>query len=345
MKRIASLAAVRSSERKRFKRCVKAWYWEWRKGLVPRAAQFGALDLGTWMHTALANWYQKGTRRNGDLREHFSIAADRAIGQAQVAGAPDHQLEIADELAVLGEQMAAYYQTFYGLDRDVYVLVAEIPLEFTISDASGIIAVHKIKPDLVFLNRNRDLWLMEHKTAQSIRTEHLAIDDQARPYGAMSERALRQHPTLKVGDARFKGILYNFLRKAIPDPRPTNDAGKYLNQDGSISKRQPPPLLYRHPVILTNRAKAIALRRIQQETLDITLTTRLIREKKISPGNLPKTPHWSCPKHCQFWAMCKAEEEGADIRDMERSLYFRRDPYKYDDEFGTTDEPPTFEMG
>lgn len=341
------LPSIRSSERKTYKRCVKKWYWEWRRGLVPRAAQFGALELGTWMHDALAHWYLKGYKRHKmPLAEIFKNRAMLDIRTAKSNHAPDYVIEKAEELLSLGEAMAEAYQLHYGNDDIINVVGVELPLDFSIPDENGrIVAVHKIKPDMIFL-KDGEIWLMEHKTAAAIRTEHLAIDDQARPYGSMAERALRQSGLLKRFERYvFKGILYNFLRKALPDQRPTNAEGKYLNQNGSISKRQPPANFVREPITLTKASKVIALNRIAEETIRITKVTLAIRNKELNPHHLPKTPHWSCPRHCDFWAMCRAEEEGADIRDMEKALYIRRDPYIYDDQNGTTDEVATFEMG
>src|SRR5688572_22516499 len=248
---MSQLELVRSHERMDIKRCPTKWYWKWRKGLIPKAKNFGPLELGTWAHYAFEHWYALGYKRNGDLVEHFRLAVEMAIQQAIESGAPEYVLDKAEELAALGEAMMVAYQRFYGKDRDIYVLAVEIPLEFTISDRSGnVIAVHRLKPDLVYRDRNRDVWLLENKTAAQIRTEHLVIDDQARPYGVMAESALR-----KLGyfgaKAEFKGIMYNFIRKALPDEREMNEKGQYLNKDGSVSKRQPTPLLLRHPVKLT----------------------------------------------------------------------------------------------
>lgn len=334
---MSKLTIVRSHERMTYKRCPKKWYWHWRRGLVPREITFGALDLGTWMHHALADWYAPGYKRNGELAEHFSIAAQLAIESARRAGAPEHIIDKADELAVLGESMAGAYQMFYGKDSGIYVVRAEIPLEFSMGND----AIHRLKPDLVFIDQYGWVWLMEHKTAATIRTEHLAIDDQARPYGAMAERALRRAGI--ITDQPFKGIMYNFLRKALPDERDTNAQGQALNKDGSISKRQPKPLFVRHPVRLTSKARLTALRRIKGETLLLTTLTAALRERRIDPTDLPKTPHNSCPKTCEYFRMCVAEEEGTDIRDMERRMYTRRDPYAYEED--TTEDPLSFEMG
>lgn len=325
-----------------YKRCVKRWYWKWRKGYVPKAHSFGALELGTWMHEALALWYGRGTKRNGVLALHFVGIAEAAQFVAKQAGAPDHVLEKADELTALGEAMCYAYEARYGRDSDVDILGVEIPLEFTISNHTGvIIAVHKLKPDAVYVDKHGRVWLMEHKTAASISTEHLSIDDQARPYGAMSESALRKKGILKEGQS-FAGIMYNFLRKGLPDERPVNAKGQALNQNGSVSKRQPAKSFLRHPVLLTRTAKVMTLHRVRQESVEIVRMADALREKVIDPLALPKTPHKSCPRTCPFFGPCVAEESGVDVRDMFEAMYVRQNPYAYGE---STDELPGFEMG
>lgn len=337
------LPLIRSHERIDFKRCSKKWYWKWRLGLTPKAKEFGALELGTWMHLALAQRY--GNKRRMKLRHWFNAIAGEAIRQARIAEVPEHLIAQAKELAQLGLAMAEAYDVRYGRDPDVNVLATEIPLEFRITDyACKLVAIHKLKPDLVYADQHGDVWLMEHKTAASIRTEHLVIDDQARPYVAMAGRALANAGVIKDPD-QFKGVMYNFLRKAVPDSRPTNEKGEYLNKDGSVSKSQPPPYFVRHPVVLTRPAKRMALERLQREAVEITKLARGLQERWLKPQNLPKTPHSSCPRFCQYFAMCVVEEQGGDIREMQRSMYTQVNPYTYDEENPTSDVPVSFEMG
>lgn len=337
------LPLIRSHERIDFKRCPKKWYWKWRLGLTPKAKEFGALELGSWMHLALAQRY--GNKRRMKLRHWFNAIAGEALRQARIAEVPEHLIAQAKELAQLGLAMAEAYDVRYGRDPDVHVLAAEIPLEFRITDYAGkLVAVHKLKPDLVYADQHGDVWLMEHKTAASIRTEHLVIDDQARPYVAMAGRALANAGVIKDPD-QFKGVMYNFLRKAIPDSRPTNEKGEYLNKDGSVSKSQPPPYFVRYPVVLPRPAKRRALERLQSESQLITGITQDLRAKRIDPLYLPKTPHSSCPRFCQYWTMCVVEEQGGDIREMQRSMYTQVNPYTYDEENPTSDIPVSFEMG
>jgi Zierdtviridae exonuclease len=341
----ADLPLFRSHEGIDFKRCVKKWYWRWRKGYVLKRKNIGALDLGTWVHQALAMWYTPttGTRHEVDLSGLFTAIAESAITWAATDGATDEQLEKAEELYMLGKAILAAYQDKYRNDG-FETIAAEIPMEVTVHDADGnAVAVYKLKPDLVGRYRDR-IWLFEHKTAAAIRTEHLVIDDQARPYGALAEMELRRQGLIGKGE-KLAGIMYNFLRKGMPDERAVDKEGLALNKNGTVSKRQSAPLFLRHPVKLGDKAKAATLRRKRLEILQITSMTRLLKEGKIQPRWLDKTPHWSCPKQCDFFPICSLEEEGADTRDMERSLYTRQNPYLYDEEHTTTDDRPSFEMG
>lgn len=346
----ANLPSVRSGERADFKRCKKKWYWAWRRGLVQRAHRFGALELGTWVHAALADWYsnQHAGRNRSTLRELFWSHAQYAVNAAQQAGAPEHVVDKAIELQRLGEAMMEAYQTQYQFDdrKRIRILAVEIPLTFTIPDpdTGELLAIHKFKPDAVFADEHDDVWLMEHKTAASIRTEHLTIDDQARPYGAMSERALTKMGILREGQT-FKGILYNFMRKALPDERPQNEKGERLNKNGTVSKSQPPPLFLRKAITLTRKQKVLTLKRVQAEVLEMTFLTQKLRDGSYDQRWLTKTPHKSCPKTCDFFKMCEAEENGTDIKPMERMMFFRRNPYLYEEENPTADEAVGFEMG
>lgn len=336
------LPLIRHSERVDFKRCPKKWFWRWRMGLVPKAKTFGALELGTWVHAAFAGWYSQPDRDGISLPAWFTAAAHRAIDEAESLGAPAYLIEKADELTALGEALLTAYQKRYGSDLNVHVIAAEIPLEFEITDETGkLVAVHKLKPDLVYEDEHGDVWLMEHKTAAQIRLEHLPIDDQARPYVAMAEPALRKAGIISRNH-RFKGVMYNFVRKALPDERPTNEQGLALNKNGSVSKKQQTPTLVRHPVTLSRAARAIALRRLRVEATLVTSMADAIRSKRVDPAHLPKTPHSSCPKLCQYFTMCVVEEQGGDIKEMQRTMYARENPYAYEEE--TTDIPLSFEL-
>lgn len=335
---------IRSHERMTHKRCPRKWYWAWRKGYVPlRQTSMGALDLGTWVHAAFELWYLPGYERaSASLELIFTAIAEAAVFEAKQNGLKDDALETAWELVALGQHMCRAYQAHYEDDQNVEVIGAEIPLEFSLGE--GII--HILKPDMLFRYRGespRDYWLMEHKTAKSLsgRTAHLTIDDQARPYGAMAELACRNAGIIGKGD-RIAGITYNFVRKGLPDLRKVNAKGEALNKDGSVSKVQPAPMFLRKRITMTNAQKAITLRRVRAESIVIRDTTQGLRTNYIQPEDLPFTPHHSCPRFCQFFAMCESLEAGADISGMERTMFRRENPYEYAE---STDEPAGFELG
>lgn len=338
-----AIPVVRSHERIDFKRCQKMWYWRWRRGLVPVNQRFGALDLGTWMHSALEHWYGLGTRRNGTPQEHFLAVSSAAIRQAQslTTGIPDRILSSAFNLQELGMQMCQGYLDYYATDPEVAVLATEIPLEFSLPSRTGkgIIATYKLKPDMVYRDPNGHIWLMETKTATTIRTEHLRLDDQARPYAAMAARSLLRVGLIKRPE-EFRGITYNFLRKAKPDLRERNADGMCLNKGGDVSKRQPPPFFVREPIPMLTAARRIALIRARNDTEAIVATSAALRTGVTEPFDLRKTPHHSCPKFCDYFSICTAEESGADITALTKSRFRVEDPYAYGE---TTDDRPTFE--
>jgi len=337
---------IRSHEIMNYKRCPKMWYWKWRMGLVPKEKSFGALDLGTWIHDAFAHWYSNSGKRRtmAGLVWCFDHFALKAIDSAP-SNTPQHVIDKAQEIYKLGRAMITAYANHYQGDKDWKIIGAEIPLEIEITDQHGRSAgMYRMKLDLVVESRSTGkVWIVEHKTAKAIRTEHLTIDGQARPYGALAELAMTRMGILKRGQ-KVEGILYNFLRKAMPDVREKNAEGLALNKNGTVSARQPTPVFKRHPVKLTSKAKRVALERIRLDVVEI-MTTRFMlqkaKDKEQMAARLAKTSHWSCPKFCEFFTMCELEEQGGDIRQLRRGMFTRRDPYNYE----TTDEVFGFEMG
>lgn len=341
----------RGSSRATYKRCPKKWYWRYKLGLVPKALAFGATDLGTWVHDSKALWYQllPQDRPRADLELVFKNRAQTALEWAKRDGAPEHELEKGDELALLGESMMRAYQTHYNSDTNIRILAVEQELEFrfpvTLHRTDGPIEAmvrHMLKPDAVYQAGNGDIWLLETKTTPSIRTEYLALDDQARPYGAMAERALRRADILSPQQS-LRGVMYDFLRKAWPDEREKDSEGYSLNKDGSRSKTQPKPLFARHPVFMSRKAKAITLRRVHNELVILANLTDGIRNGEVDPMWIQKTTNKACTR-CEFFKMCVTEDEGGDITDMMNSAYVRQNPYTYD-ESPETEERADFDMG
>jgi hypothetical protein len=120
------------------------------------------------------------------------------------------------------------------------------------------------------------------------------------------------------------GIYYNFLRKTFTDDRPQDAQGRYLNQDGTVSKRQPKRRFYRHMEIRFAQEHHSQARRIVQEAW--------LREE-LRAGRIPRIKNTvtmpgpqSC-KSCPVYDVCKAHESGGDWRSLLEASYHQEDPY------------------
>lgn len=216
----------------------------------------------------------------------------------------------------LGESMIGRYLDLYGLDPHWYIIEPESTFAFPLLpglDYNGTF-------DLVYRDEKIDfIKLEEHKTAKAISTGHLPMDDQAGGYWAVAETVLRASG--KIGKReRLDGIEYNFVRKALPDLRPTNEQGLYLNKDGSISKVQPPAHFLRHWVPRTPKERAHVLKHARDEAAQMADIDSGVR-------NATKNPTMDCSWQCPFTGLCELHEAGADWKEYAEQVYRIEDPY------------------
>lgn len=325
---------IRTSERRTFKRCEWRWYQQWVLGLAPKSMPALPLWFGTGIHEALAQWYRPGLDRGehpADFWLDWVKDEEQYIRTNQMGTGNKDDDEFVDARE-LGEAMLVGYVEKYGIDESWDVIGTETPFQIDIpnpipdlatamSDPRGILAIYAGTFDGVYRDLEDDsIWLMEHKTAKAISTIHLPLDDQAGSYWAVASKILQHEGVLRKGDS-IKGIMYNFLRKAMPDDRPQNEEGQYLNKDGSVSKRQSAPLFLREPVDRDRRERATQLRRIQNEALRMEAAGS-------APDRLTKNPTRDCPWDCPLYDMCLLHEKGdSSWEDYRDAMFVRRDPY------------------
>jgi hypothetical protein len=307
---------LRTSERTTFTSCRQKWWWLYEERLRPKIAA-PALRFGTLVHMALAERYPPGVKRGPHPSGTFRRLYDEELVNAYAFGFRDEDGKWNDA-ASLGEAMLNAFVDEYGKDSDWRVIASE--QTFRVRLQKGLIYVGTF--DGVWKNRsNKKIWLKEWKTAAQFWTTHLALDEQAGSYWAYAPPWLRGQGILTPDDD-LAGILYTFLRKAMPDTRPKNDFGQSLNKNGTISKRQPNPLFERVPVFrdkydrMMIRGRSIA----QHEEME-----------KIRYGSggmsLYKSPSRFNCSGCPFIDPCELHETGADYRPLFRSHYERYDPY------------------
>lgn len=318
------LPMLRTTERREFKRCPQRWWWAWREGLRPKGPPADALWFGIGVHLALAHYYGPGRKRRKDMIDLWDDYCDNDP-MSRLIRTSREELGLEDEYVqakALGRAMLIGYMLHYNGDKDWDVIATEEPFQVEIPDADGeSVVVFCSTYDGVYRDTSdKSFKLMEHKTAKVLSLGHLPMDDQGGAYWAVANSVLRDKGIMQRGQF-IKGINYNFLIKRLPDDRPRNADGLYLNKDGSISKQQPKPLFERHFVRRTVKQQAVQLQRIATEV-------EAMNEFRYRNLALYKNPTRDCAWDCQFKQMCELHDSGADWKEFRGAVYNREDPYK-----------------
>jgi len=354
---------MRTSERRSLLHCAQQWYWSSVEELRPNRAAT-PLWFGSAVHVALADWYLPGLKRGPHPAETFSTALEG--DRSMLVTNEDEEQEYFDARE-LGVDMLNRYVEHYGKDDKWFVIATEhagnivLPrpemkiFGRTRPRREGWLRYH-FTWDGIFRDLEDDqLYLMEHKTAASIVTSHLPLDNQAGSYWAIAGHELHKQGVLKRNE-EIVGIRYNFLRKAMGDERPRNAEGYYTNKPlkqhyidaigegltgketlaalediatglglqvlGDVSKVQPAPYFERHDVYRTREERRKQFRRIQEEA---------VFSEAYRKGFLPitKTPTRDCT-WCPFNRMCELDESGDQdaVEVFKETMYHTESPYE-----------------
>lgn len=311
---------IRNSERAALKRCPQRWQWAWRNGLKPNAVDT-KLWFGEGIHLALANWYRKGSARGEDPAKTWArFVRDEERFIKDNRGLIDEVKWI--DARDLGMAMLMNYTDTYGDDEDWDVIATEQQFQVQSKTDSGIKFYVAGTFDGVFrLRSTGKLMLMEHKTASGLPSPgYLELDDQASTYFLCAEIWLKSKGIMR-GNEQLDGIMYNYLKKSLPDDRPTNAQGLALNKNGTVSKVQPGPLFMRYEAWRSNKARAVTLQHIKDEVE----LMQMYRSKQLK---VTKTPTKDCVWDCEFFQMCQLHETGDDWEEFRDAMFHVRDPYQ-----------------
>lgn len=323
---------LRTSERSTFMRCPQRWEWSYNQHLKSHY-KAPPLRFGSLVHEALAAFYvastPKAALRRGPLPsktfEKLYKAEVEELGKMNVRTEPDGW----EDALELGLEMLKNYVKLYGKDVRYRIIAPEMPFQVDIFDPTTneyvctyVGTLDACVEDL----QKKEIGLLEHKTARSITTGHLALDEQAGSYWAFAPDYLRSLGVL-TPKQNLDFILYNFLRKGVEDDRPRDADGHCLNQNGSISKNQPPPLFHRERVYRSDADRRSLMLRV----IDQSRVMSLMRD-----GALPiyKSPMNGCVGmfSCEFRDMCEVHETGSDWEAIRDSMFETWEPYEIHEE-------------
>lgn len=319
-----TLPSLRNSERTKFKRCLLAWWWAYRQGLVKQGPPNINLWFGEGIHLALAEWYGPGGFERGrDPRLTWRDFAAEEVRFIKAEFPRGFDMTEYVEAGPFGEELLAGYLEHWGRDESWEFLAVEHPFEILVPGADGAPVARLFGTlDGVFRDweEGRAVKVLETKTAKQIMTAHLALDDQRGTYFTVATQVLRERGLIKPSD-QVTEIVYNFLRKGKRDDRPRNADGQALNKDGTVSKTQPTPLFKRHGVMLSRSEMRRQVEKISAEVQAMDA----YRSRQLP---IFKTPTRDCSWDCDFYNMCLLDESNPeDVPDFKRAVYAVKDPY------------------
>lgn len=326
------LPLLRGSERGDFKTCQWQWWQAWRMGYRNPKPKTDALWFGGGIHLALAHYYQpqgkgplRGFKRGPDPVETWQKFCKDERPRFFRKGEPG-DLEEKEYIAYedLGTAMLRGYVDHYDGDPAWEFLAPEMPFSVYVPDRDGNPLLNYVGTwDGAARDHSRDgeIILIETKTTKAISTRHLILDPQSGGYDLVADAMLHDKGLLGL-EENVRYIIYNFLRKAMPDTRPTNPEGYYVNKDGTVSKRQPPAYYLRYPVERSNAEKQSVLNGLVNESLQM----QQIRDGVVEPTKNPGFLGENC-RRCDFAEMCELHEQGGDYEEFAQNFLVQSDPY------------------
>lgn len=385
-----SRTLLRNSERTTFKTCRFKWALNFGAPLVDTDGSYlsaaaplrsrepaKALWFGDLVHQALAAYYRPGTKRGRHPAKVFAELYDADGRLAAVQRNEEGEWESLRDLGV--GMLTGYVERFADADEEWEVIASEQTFQLPLTvPAMELSAESRLsgQPGSLYLPAFRiyvvgtfdGIWrhrlepsriaFKEFKTAASINTDGLAMDDQAGFYWTYGPRWAWKQGWLPRKTYPSE-ILYSFLRKAIPNDDKVKDAeGRVLNKPtkadlleafphaldegmslarmieevgeekaalaGQPSKNQPPPYFERLPIYRDEADRWSLHTRVLAEAREI----RLARAGILAPIKNPGPLHMPNCRGCAFRDACELHESGNDWTSMLRATTEAWDPYE-----------------
>jgi hypothetical protein len=299
---------LRTSERTMFNRCRFQHSLAYTERYKPKV-EAPALRFGTLIHAALETYYtprpkSKTKRIQPAILFETYYHEEVARTMREWPQWRDEENKWHEYLELGIAMLNGYVERWNAQDDEYVTLSTEQTFQLPINHPSRNEPLYPTKDapsiyvgtfDRILYHRpTKRLLLGDYKTTASDPTKvsHLIMDEQASAYWVMAPLWLRTSApaTLQAkiarrlralppsvrravvdddGHLRFDGILYDFLKKSLPDERPVNAEGQRLNKDKSVSKVQPTPLFHRETVYRNEPEREQIMNRIWTDAAEI----------------------------------------------------------------------------
>lgn len=226
------LVLMRTSERSDFKRCQWMWFVRWVLGLAPESHNPTWAWFGTAIHKAMEARYPLGTKR-GHMSDVLAAFEEAVDGQTGDIYTDEDEVVNAVEL---GKAMLIGYVQRYGRDQHWQVIHTEQPFQIDVRDprTGRLLLVYCGTFDMVVYDRStRRFYVVDHKTRKTFPVvwSFYDLNDQGGSYLWVAPEVLEHLGVFtKKESKRVEGIVFNALKKALPDVRPRNEAGEATNK-------------------------------------------------------------------------------------------------------------------
>lgn len=281
-------ASLSPSQMDDFSDCRLRWWWKYAKGYTPIERSFH-LDLGIGVHYALESYYRDGWDPVEAFQSWFTAERNKVDARMLEPGGVDITRAIEADLAVLeeaykmGSSMLERYCEHYRRE-DFEVLFVEELWELEIPETDWVL---RVKLDLLVrdLNRNGEIYVMDHKTFSRFNAGYLRKSHQFVAYAWVASHMI---------DEPIAGVIYNGLRKV--GPRAKN------------------AIYERHYIPVADKQIKLLLKRIKDMHFRLT-------QGKLAV--FPEPGEMKC-SYCAFKDPCEAYQVGEDYQFLLDNMFTKR---------------------
>lgn len=295
-----------NSEIKEYRRCLRKWYLGQYRRLKLRSRTFEAgqpLEIGDWVHDALAAYYDPATRTD-------PVAFAHSLYEQRLAEAPEWAGDIEKDWKLVKAMLSGYMEWLAetGVDIDLEIEGSETFGEVPLVD--DVTLLSKLDAPVTQKSSGAKLAL-EHKSTKSLTVllPHAKLDTQY-----LTEHLVRFLDLVEKGATHEEaydqchGILLNMLRKV---------------QRTATAK----PPFYGREIVPHN------LHELRNHWRHTVAWARMIQATRgrLDAGEehqvvCPPTPTRDCTWDCPFFKVCVMADDGSDFEGALADLYEEHDP-------------------